>query len=108
MSDSVYKRAPAATYLTHFFGRGLVDDGRCYAVERFRSLSNGDIRRWPLDDSTHKSARRRPKPEVASFEAVRELRPTYNEIIVCAALGTRSRVQLYGTHSAFAEHRRYR
>ena len=27
-------RAPATTFLVHFFGRGLVDEGHCYAVER--------------------------------------------------------------------------
>ena len=47
MSNSTHRRAPATTFLIHFFGRGLVDEGRRYAVERFVSLSNGDIRRRP-------------------------------------------------------------
>ena len=29
-------------YLTHVFGRGLADDR--YVVERFKSMTNGDIR----------------------------------------------------------------
>ena len=89
-------RAPAATFLIHHFGSGLVDEGRTYAVERFTALSNGDIRRRPAEAAQPGNARGRPKPEVASFEVVRDLRPAYNEIIVCTALGTRSGVQLYG------------
>ena len=101
MSKHMNRRAPAPTFLTHFFGRGLVDEDRCYAVERFRSLSDGNIRPWPLDAPAGRKARGRPKPEVASFDEVRELRPAFNEIIVCTALGTRSGVQLYGAHAAF-------
>ena len=89
-------RAPATTFLIHFFGRGLVDEGRCYAVERFVSLSNGDIRRRPADAPRSKKARGRPKPEVATFGEVRDMRPAFNEIIVCTALGTRSGIQLWG------------
>ena len=96
MKKSMDSSARATTFLTHYFGGGLVDEGRCYAVERFRSMSNGDIRRWPGDARAVKNARGRPKPEVASVDAVRELRPAYNEIIVCTALGTRSGVQLWG------------
>ena len=32
----------ARTFLTHMFGRGLEDDR--YIVERFRSMTDGDIR----------------------------------------------------------------
>ena len=49
MNTRTDTRAPATTFLVHFFGCGLVDEGRCYAVERFVSLSNGDIRRRPAD-----------------------------------------------------------
>ena len=95
MSKCTNRRAPASTFLTHFFGRGLLDEGRGYAVERFRAMSCGDIRRWPLKLRAGKTGR--AKPEVATFDQVRELRPAYNEIIVCTALGTRSGVQLYGS-----------
>ena len=96
MSACTHRRAPATTYLIHFFGRGLVDEGHCYAVERFVSLSNGDIRRRSADASRSNKARNRPKPEVATFDEVRDMRPAYNEIIVCTALGTRSGIQLWG------------
>ena len=97
MNQSTNGRAPASTYLTHFFGRGLVDEGRCYVVERFKSKSDGEIRRWPLEAPALGNGRARAKPEVAPLDAVRELRPAYNEIIVCTALGTRSGVQLWGS-----------
>ncbi len=82
MSTRMDRRAPATTFLVHFFGRGLVDEGRSYAVERFVSLSNGDIRRGPVDVPRSKKARSRPKPEVATFGDVRDMRPTYNELFV--------------------------
>ena len=94
MTSTATGSAPAATYMIHFFGRGLVDEGRCYAVERYKCMSNGEIRRWP--GGARGSENCRPKPEVASFEAVREMRPAYNEIIMCTALGSRSGVQLIG------------
>ena len=37
MSSTTRRTGPAATYLVHFFGGGLVDRGECYAVERFPS-----------------------------------------------------------------------
>lgn len=96
MSTRTDRRAPATTFLVHFFGRGLVDEGRRYAVERFLSLSNGDIRRHPADATRAKKTPSRPKPEVASFDEVRDMRPAYNEIIICTALGTRSGIQYWG------------
>ena len=96
MTSTASRSAPAATYMVHLFGRGLVDEGRCYAVERYKSMANGEIRRWPGKAPAPGKCRPRPKPEVASFEAVREMRPAYNEIIVCTGLGTRSGVQLIG------------
>ena len=96
MGTSANGRAPSPTFLTHFFGGGLLDRGEYYAVERFRAMSNGEIRRCPAETSARSSGRSRPKPEVASVDGVRELRPAYNEIIVCTALGTRSGVQYWG------------
>ena len=63
-----------------------MDEGRCYAVERFVSLSIGDIRRRPADVPQSKKVRGPPKPEVATFDEVRDMRPAYNEIIVSARL----------------------
>lgn len=96
MGTSTNGRAPASTFLTHFFGRGLLDRGECYAVERFRAMSNGEIRRWAGEAPAKANGASRPKPEVASVDRVRELRPAYNEIIVCTALGTRTGVQYWG------------
>ena len=36
----------AAIFLTHFFGIGVADDDR-YVVERFKAMSDGDIRHYP-------------------------------------------------------------
>ena len=94
MTSTATRSAPAATYMVHLFGRGLVDEGRCYAVERYKCMTNGEVRRWPGE--ARRSGKCRPMPEVASFEAVREMRPAYNEIIICTALGSRSGVQLIG------------
>lgn len=96
MSRHTDLRGPASTFLVHFFGQGLVHEGRTYAVERFVGFSNGDIRRRPADGTGTKNARGRPKPEVATFDEVRDMRPAYNEIVVCTALGTRSGVQMWG------------
>ena len=96
MSTSINDRAPASTFLTHYFGGGLLEQGECYVVERFRAMSNGEIRHWSGKSPAKNNRRARPKPEVASLDAVQELRPAYNEIIVCTGLGTRSGVQYWG------------
>ena len=89
MSKHTGRRAPSPTYLVHHFGRCLVDQGRTYAVERFVCMSDGDIRRRDSRVSGKKA--RRPKPEVATFEEVRDMRPAFNEVIVCTALGCQCR-----------------
>ncbi len=99
MSKHSDRRAPASTFLVHDFGRGLHED-RTYAVERFRAMSDGELRRWPLEAPSG-NGRSRPKPEVATFGQVRELRPAYNEVIVCTALGSRSGRQLWGYYAAW-------
>ena len=82
----------AATFLTHFFGRGLADER--YVVERFRAMADGDIRRLPGEApaKTGRGARR----TVATLKAVREMRPARNEIIVCTGLRIRGGVQYWG------------
>ena len=88
----------AATFLTHLFGRGLADDS--YVVERFRATADGGIR--PCTDSGGASAgrgRRKAARVTATLEAVREMRPAPNEIIVCTAVrGRRSGVQYWGSY----------
>ena len=108
MTSTALRTAPAATYMVHLFGRGLADEGRCYAVERYKCMTNGEIRRWPGQARGSGKCRPRPKPEVASYEAVREMRPVYNEIIICTALGTRSGVHLYGYAACGFTERRQR
>ena len=87
----------ASTYLTHLFGRGLADDS--YVVERFRSTADGEIR--PCSDGERAAAgrgRRKSGRVTATLEAVREMRPAPNEIIVCTAVrGRRSGVQYWGS-----------
>ena len=80
----------AATFLIHFFGPGLADDR--YAVEKFRALADGDIRRCP-DPAP---ARGKAGYATATLKAVREMRPARTEIIVCTGLKTRGGVQIWG------------
>lgn len=102
------RRAPASTFLVHFFGRPVAEE-RTYAVERITGLSNGDISRQPADGTGTKKARGRPKPEVVTFDEVRDMRPAYNEIIVCTAWGSHSGVQFWGWSVAgFSGERRQR
>jgi len=103
MTNPLDRHAPATTFLTHYFGGGLVDKGECYVVERFRSMSTGEIRHSPGDNTPRKNGRGRPLPEVASVDEVRDLRPMYNEIIVCTGLGSRSGVQYYGSYAIWGQ-----
>lgn len=83
----------ARTFLTHLFVRGL-EDSR-YVVERFQSMADGGIRRWPGEEP--KARKRTPQPAVASLKTVREMRPARNEIIVCTGLNLKdSGVQYWG------------
>ena len=85
------------TFLTHTFGRGLEDER--YAVERFKSTMDGEIRPMPAVEAKTGS-RRRMKRATATRKAVREMRPARDEIIVCTGLRTRdSGVQYWGVFS---------
>ena len=53
----------AATFLTHFFGPGLV-------VERFQTMADGDIRPWPAKAAARKG--RSAKRVTATLKAVRD------------------------------------
>ncbi len=86
----------AATFLTHFFGPGLADDR--YAVETFRAMADGEIRR--CSDVSPKGGRSRgAKIVTATLKAVKEMRPAPNEIIVCTGLKSRGGVQYWGAVS---------
>ena len=94
------------TFLTHTFGRGLEDER--YAVERFKSTMDGDIRPVPAGEAKTGSGRR-TKHATATRKAVREMRPARDEIIVCTGLRMRdSGVQYWGAWATglFAQGRR--
>ena len=83
----------AHTFLIHLFGRGLEDER--YAVERFRSMDDGDI--LPLPAGGRTKGQRGAKRATASRRAVRQMRPARDEIIVCTALNLKaSGVQYWG------------
>lgn len=85
----------AATFLTHFFGAGIVED--ICVVERFRGLVNGDIRRCPDEAPAKGGGRSKTKHATATLKAIRDMRPARNEIIVCTGLRTRGGVQYRGS-----------
>ena len=86
----------ANTFLTHTFGRGLEDER--YAVERFKSTMDGEIRPVPAGEVKTGSGRR-TRRSTASRKAVREMRPARDEIIVCTGLRTRdSGIQYWGAY----------
>ena len=88
------KTREARPFLTHTFGQGLEDER--YAVERFRSMDDGDIRPLPAGGSGGRS-RRGARRETASQRAVRQMRPARDEIIVCTGLKLKtSGVQIWG------------
>ncbi|MCY3982019.1 MAG: hypothetical protein OXF51_09730 [Alphaproteobacteria bacterium] len=83
----------AATFLTHFFGSGLVDD--TYVVERFKARADGDIH--PLSGEapvTAKNSGSTAKRITATLAQVKEMRPARTEIIVCTGIRTRGGQQL--------------
>ena len=85
--------ANAGTYLIHVFGRGL-EDGR-YVVERFKSMTNGDIR--PVSSGgPAKKGRRKARRTTVSLKAVKEMRPGRDEIIICTGETIRGGIQYWG------------
>ena len=83
----------ADTFLVHFFGSGLADER--YVVERFKAHADGDICPWPGEEPP-KGKGWRAKRVTATLEAVKKMRPTRTEIIVCTGLRTRGGQQLWG------------
>ncbi len=93
------------TFLTHLFGRGLEDER--YAVERFKSMDDGEVRPLPAGGRTAKG-RSGARRETASRRVVRQMRPARDEIIVCTALNLKaSGVQYWGDRATglFGERR---
>ena len=86
----------AHTYLIHVFGRGLEDDR--YIVERFKSMTNGDIR--PVSPSgPAKKGRRKVRRTTVSRRAVREMRPARDEIIICTGVTIKGGAQIWGSYA---------
>ena len=83
----------ARTFLIHMFGRGLEDDR--YVVERFKSMTNGDIR--PLNaEKPAKTDRRKARRTTVSRKAVKEMRPGRDEIIICTGVTINGGTQIWG------------
>ena len=81
MQTVIAPRGDARTFLTHFVGGGLDDDR--YAVQRFRSMANGDIVPVHADGT-------RPKGRGKA-------RPARDEIIIATGVRLRgSGVQFWG------------
>ena len=83
----------ARTFLIHMFGRGLEDDH--YVVERFKSMTNGDIRPLNVEKPETKS-RRKARRTTVSLKAVREMRPERDEIIICTGVTIKGGAQIWG------------
>ena len=85
------------TFLTHTFGRELEDER--YAVERFKSAMDGEIRPIPAAEAKTGSGRK-TKKATATRKAVREMRPARDEIIVCTGLKFKtSGIQYWGAYA---------
>ena len=83
----------ARTFLVHMFGPGLEDDR--YVVERFKSMTNGDIR--PLSvDGPAKKGRRKARRTTVSLTAVKAMRPGRDEIIICTGVTIKGGIQYWG------------
>ena len=83
----------ARTFLVHMFGHGLEDDR--YVVERFKSMTDGDIR--PLNaEKPAKKSRRKARRTTVSLKTVREMRPGRDEIIICTGVTIKGGAQIWG------------
>ena len=96
MSTARTIQRAASTYLVHFFGGGLQEQGR-YVVERYETAASGEIR--PLNDEKERAGRRRRRTTM-SCRAVRRLRPVANEIIVATDVSRDAGMQLFGSSAA--------
>ena len=96
MSTARSTERAANTYLVHFFGGGLQEEGR-YVVERYETAASGEIR--PLG-AGKEGAGRRERRTTLSGRAVRRLRPVPNEIIVATSVDRDAGMQLFGDSAA--------
>ena len=102
MQTVIAPRGDARTFLTHFVGGGLDDDR--YAVQRFRSVANGDI--VPVHaDGTRPKGRRKARPTIASLKAAEKMRParrTLLPLLPGRQRGTRSETADWSSRSIAA------
>ena len=96
MSTARTIQRAASTYLVHFFGGGLQEQGR-YVVERYETAASGEIR--PLGTGTEGAGLRERRTTMSS-RAVRRLRPVPNEIIVATSVSRDAGMQLFGASAA--------
>ncbi len=97
MSTARTIQRAASTYLVHFFGGGLQEEGR-YVVERYETAASGEIR--PLAADEEKGTGGRKRRTTLSCRAVRRLRPVSNEIIVATNVSRDAGMQLFGSAAA--------
>ena len=83
----------ARTFLVHMFGLGLEDER--YVVERFKSMTNGDIRPLSVDGQA-KKGRRKARRTTVSLKAVKAMRPGRDEIIICTGVTIKGGIQYWG------------
>ena len=96
MSIFTDSSAEASSFVTQFFGSGLANAQARYAVERFRTRSDGAIRRIE-PAQLNPGAWRKASTVTASLRTAKAMRPSRNEIVVCTALnGRNSGVAYYG------------
>ena len=96
----------ARTFLIHMFGLGLEDDS--YVVERFKAMTNGDIR--PLNaEGPAKKGRHKARRTTVSLRAVKEMRPERDEIIICTGVTIKGGAQFWGDRatSLFVERKQH-
>ena len=84
----------ARTFLVHMFGRGLEDDR--YVVERFKSMTNGDIHSLSADGPA-KKGRRKARRATVTLKAVKAMRPRRDEIIICTGVTIKGGIQYWGS-----------
>lgn len=96
MPQARTNRRAASTYLVHFFGGGLEEEGR-YVVERYETAASGEIR--PLGADEKGGDLRKPRTTL-SHRAVRRLRPSPNEIVIATSVSRDAGMQLFGSRAA--------
>ena len=98
-------RGDARAFFIHFTGGGLDDDR--YAVQRFRSMANGDI--VPIHaDGTKPKGWRKARPTTVSVKTVEKMRPARDEIIIATGgrlRGSGGRFWVWCTMGIFTDRR---